>query len=193
MNLFKLLTSRPTHGYSSILPKRDMWAEVAESVGGEFKVVFTKNHDIEIHRITIPHKDWELEISHSESRPLKFKAAFDSSQDLEMIITWEDVIERFFKRFRKPEVQLGWAAFDRYYLIKTNRSDLVKKVITSDIQKSFLKHNIYSLSYTNDQKSRKSEFISVISRTAGDTETNIELIEVFKHIIDNLASARVIK
>lgn len=52
-NLRKTLTTRPTHGYTDILPKRSMWAEVAESVGGEFKLVFTKSHDIEIHRITI--------------------------------------------------------------------------------------------------------------------------------------------
>lgn len=110
-----------------------------------------------------------------------------------MIITWEDFIERFFKHFRKQEVELGWKEFDRHYLIKTDRSDLVKKTISSDIQKSFLKQNIYSLSYTSDQESRTSEFVSVVSRLAGDKETNIELIGLYKQIIDNLAEARVIK
>lgn len=190
---FRGIFKRPTLGYTEVLPSRNMWEEVAESMGGTFKVVFTRNHDIEIHRINIPHKKWNIEISISDSRPLKFRSSFKFSQELEMIITWEDFIERFFKHFRKQEVELGWKEFDRHYLIKTDRSDLVKKTISSDIQKSFLKQNIYSLSYTSDQESRTSEFVSVVSRLAGDKETNIELIGLYKQIIDNLAEARVIK
>ena len=120
-------------------------------------------------------------------------ASFDVSQDLEMIITWENFIERFFKKFRKKELELGWKKFDNHYLIKTDRTDLVRKIISSDIQKSFLKYNIYSLTYTTDLKTRKSEFVSVISRKAKDIDTNKELIGVYKQIIDNLALARVIK
>jgi len=162
--LFGILTSSPSQGFTEVLPDRNMWEEVAESVGGEFKVVFTKSHDIEIHRILVPHNNCNIEVSASDSRPLKVRSSFDSSQELEMIISREDFIERFFKKFRKPEVELGWKEFDKHYLIKTNRSALVKKVITSDIQKSFLKHNIYSLSYTTNQKTRKAEFVSVVSR-----------------------------
>ena len=67
--LFNLLTTRPTYGYTDVRPNRNMWAEIAEAMGGEFKVVYTKSHDIEIHRIQIPHEEWTIEINNSDSRP----------------------------------------------------------------------------------------------------------------------------
>jgi hypothetical protein len=192
-SILKQLITGPTQGYGTTRPDREMWKDVAKAVGGEFKLVFTKSRDIEIHRITVPHKKWELEISVSESRPMKVKAYFEFSQELEMIITWEDILDRFFKRFRKPEVQLGWKEFDRTYLIKTDRSDLVKEIISSDIQKSLLKYNIYSITYLSNIEKREAELISVISRFAGDRESNIELIDLFKLLIDKLDAARVIR
>ena len=183
----------PSLGYTNNLPKREMWKEIAEELKGEFKIKHNAGHELESHNISIPHKKWVIEISVSDSRPLKFQISFTASQDFDLVLSLEDIIERIFKVFRKPEIELGWKEFDKHYLIKSNRSDLVKKVITTEVQKSMLKHNVYSLLYRTDLKSRTAELISVIQRRAGKKEMMLELIEMFKLLIDNFEESRIIK
>ena len=44
-----------------------------------------------------------------------------------------------------------------------------------------------------DTKTRKANLISVIQRKAGEKEKVIELVEMYKLLIDNLSNASVIK
>jgi len=192
-SLLKKVVRGPSLGYTDNFPKRQMWEDIANEQNGEFKIKHTASHDIEMHNISIPHKKWNIEISVSDSRPLKFEISFVSSQDFQLTLSLEDFIERIFKIFSKPEIQLGWKDFDKRYLIKSNRSDLVKKTLTKEIQRALLKHNVYAISYHSDSKSQSSELISVIQRKSGSKEMLIELIKMFKLLIDNLESARVIK
>ena len=176
----------PSLGYTDNFPKREMWQEIAKELNGEFKIKYNSGHEIEIHNISIPYKNRTIKISVSDSRPLKFQISFSSSLDFKLIISPEDFIEKILKKFRKPEIELGWKEFDKHYLIKSNRSDLVKKIITKKIQKSLLKHNVYSISYHTDLKSNTSELISVIQRKAGNKEMIFELIGMYKLLIDNM-------
>ncbi len=170
-----------------------MWEEIAKELNGEFKIRSNSGHEIEIHNISIPHKKWEINISVSDSRPLKFKISFSSSQDFKLLLSLEDFIERIIKKFSKPEVELGWKEFDKHYLIKSNHPDLVKRTITKDIQKTLLKYNVYSISYLTNHKTRTAELISVIQRSAGTKEMILELIDMYKLLIDNLEKTRIIK
>ena len=183
----------PSLGYTDNFPKREMWKEIAKELNGEFKIKYNSGNVLEIHNISIPHKKWNINISVSDSRPLKFQILFSSSQDFKLIISWEDFIDRIIKKFSKPEIELGWKEFDKHYLIKSNRSDLVKSTITKEIQKALLRHNVYSISYQTDLKSRTAELISVIQRKAGNKEMIFELIEMYKLLIDNLEKSRIIK
>jgi hypothetical protein len=183
----------PSLGYTDNFSKREMWKEIAKELNGEFKIKHNSGHELEIHNISIPHKKWNINISVSDSRPLKFQISFSSSQDFELIISWEDFIERIIKKFSKPEIELGWKEFDKNYLIKSNRSDLVKKTITNEIQKTLLKHNVYSISYQTNSTKRTAELISVIQRQAGSKELILELIEMYKSLIDNFEKANIIK
>ncbi|MBI9037432.1 MAG: hypothetical protein JEY97_04795 [Bacteroidales bacterium] len=183
----------PSLGYTDNFPKREMWKEVAKELNGEFKIKHNSGNELEIHNISIPYKKWNIKISVSDTRPLKFNISFSSSQDFELTLSWEDFIERIIKKFSKPEIEIGCKEFDKHYLIKSNRSDLVKKSITREIQKGLLKYNVYSISYRTDLKSRNAELISVIQRKAGNKEMIFELIEMYKLLIDNLERLRVIK
>ncbi len=183
----------PSLGYTDNYPKRQMWEEIAKELNGEFKIRSNSGHEIEIHNISIPYKKWEIKISVSDSRPLKFKIFFSSSQDFELLLSWEDFIERIIKKFSKPEVELGWKEFDKHYLIKSNHPDLVKRTITKDIQKTLLKYNVYSISYMTNYKTKTAELISVIQRSAGTKEMILELIDMYKLLIDNLKKTRIIK
>jgi hypothetical protein len=183
----------PSLGYTDNFPKREMWEEIVKELNGEFKIIHNSGYQLEIHNISIPHKKWHINISVSDSRPLKFDIAFSSSEDFKLILSWEDFIDRVIKKFGKPEIELGWKEFDKHYLIKSNRSDLVKQILTREIQKILLKHDVYSISYQTDSVARTAELISVIQRNAGNKEMILELIETYKILIDNLEKARIIK
>jgi len=192
-NIIQEIINGPSPGYTDNFPKREMWKEIAKELNGEFKIKFNSGHELEIHNISIPHKKWTIRISVSDTRPLKFQISFSSSQDFELILSWEDFIERIFKKFSKSEIELGWKEFDKHYLIKSNRSDLVMSTITKDIQRNLLKHNVYSLSYQTDSSTRTAELTSVIQRRAGNKEMIYELVEMYKLLIDNLEKSRIIK
>ena len=192
-NINQTINKGPSLGYTDNFPKREMWKEIAQELNGEFKIKHNSGNELEIHSISIPHKKWNINISVSDARPLKFQISFSSSQDFKLIISWEDFIEKILKKFSKPEIELGWKEFDKHYLIKSNRSDLVKSTITKEIQKTLLRHNVYSISYQTDSAIRTAELISVIQRRAGNKEMIFELIEMYKLLIDNLEKSRIIK
>ena len=95
----KTTSKGPTLGYTDNFPKRQMWKEIAKEQNGEFKVKFDSGHAVEIHNISIPHKKWMIEISISDTRPLKFNISFSSLQAFNCMISWEDFIERILKIF----------------------------------------------------------------------------------------------
>jgi hypothetical protein len=192
-NIIQTSIKGPSLGYTDNFSKREMWKEIAKELNGEFKIKHNSGNELEIHNISIPFKKWNIKISVSDSRPLKFQMSFSSEQDFELILSWEDFIDRIIKKFSKPEIQIGWNEFDKHYLIKSNNSDFVKRTITRNIQELLLKHNVYSLSYQTDIKERKSELVSVIQRRAGNKEMILELIEMYKTLIDNLEKTRIIK
>lgn len=180
-------------GYTDNYPIRDMWREIAKELNGAFKIKHTSGHDLEIHHIIIPYNNWNINISISDSRPLKFIIDFSIVQDFEIIISWEDFIDRFLNKFRKAEIKVGWKEFDNRYLIKSNRPDLVKRSITKEIQKTMIAHNVYSISITPDSEKRTAELISVIQIGAGDKQMIMDLVDMFKSLIDNLKKSNAIK
>jgi len=192
-NTVKTIIKGPSYGYTDNFSKREMWKEIAKELNGEFKIKYNSGHELEIHNISIPYKKWSINISVSDSRPLKFQISFSASQDFELILSLEYFIDRLMKKFSKPEIELGWKEFDKHYLIKSNRSDLVKNTITNEIQKNLLKRNVYSISYQTNMKAGTSELLSVIQRKAGNKEMIFELICMYKLLIDNFEKSRIIK
>lgn len=189
-SIYKALTNAGSP-YIDIYPNRSLWLELEEEIGGEFKVIFTKSRDVEKHRFRLPYKKWIIEFYISESRPLKVKAEFPKSKDFKLIISLEDFIERIFKKFRKPKLQLGWDPFDNRYLIETDQPDHIKRVLNRETQKIILEHNIYSISYQLDS-SNKAELLCVIQRNPAEKEEILQFIKMFQQIIDGLENARII-
>jgi hypothetical protein len=183
----------PTLGYSDNFPNRNMWLELSKELNAEFKIKRNSGQELETHILRVPYKKWKLIFSVSDSRPWKCHAEFKISQEFNMTLSWEGIFERFLKRFRKPEIEIGWKEFDNYYLIESNRSDIVKRVLTNNIQKTLLKYSIYSISYQTRIEERTSSFVSVISRNVGDKDKVLELLEMYKEFVDKLFENRIIK
>lgn len=191
--LLQTLITGPSEGYMDVLPIREMWAEIADKLGGEFKIRRSKSQDYEIHQLKIPYKKWVIQSTVSSHRPLKFQIHFTQNLDFEMVISWEDFLERLWKRISKPEIQVGHKEFDQHYLIKSNRPDLARRVLKREIQEIMLKHNVYSISFQKDSDPNSAELLSVIQRQAGDQKMIYELIYMFQLWIDELEKARIIK
>lgn len=182
-----------TSGISDNTPHREMWEEIAKQFGGRFTIKQTLSHVIEIHNIKIPHNKWIIEIAVSDTRPLRFKASFSSIVDFELTISRVDFFDRLLRSFGRPDFKLGWRNFDQHYLIKSNHPDLVKKILTTDIQKAILQHNIHSIAFRSDLKNETSGIYSVIQRNAGTKDEMIEMILMFKLLIDNLEESKTIR
>ena len=180
-------------GYTDNFPKRALWKEIVEIYNGEFKVFYNSGQELERHKVTIPYKKWEIIISVSDTRPLKFSTVFSYNQEFEFFLSWEGIIEKIAKKFGKKEFEFGWKDFDNHYLIEGSNEEYVKQVITQKVQKIILKNNIYSISYQTDLNSRSSELLGVIQRQAGEKELIIEIIEMYKLMIDNLNKKNIIK
>ncbi len=180
----KLPFATQTKGYIDVSQKRELWQEIGNEFKGKFIIGHNSGNELEILKISIPYKNWEIILSESDTRPLKFEISFTSEIDYELIIGYEDAIEKLLKRLGRKEIELGNEKFDTKYLVRSHNFAMTKKIITQDIIDDFIKLDIYSFAYTTDLKKRTSHLISVISRTIDDKSTIEELIRLHIRIID---------
>ena len=192
-NILKQIFVTRTLGFLDISAKRELFSEISKLFSGDFTIKHTVSYDEEILNISIPYKNWRIEITESDFRPLKFQVSFDSLQDFELIISWKDIFDKILKKIGKPEIEVGRKDFDDHFVIKSNKSDLAKQLISEEIQNYLLKYNVYSISITTDHKSNKTNLISVISRTLDDKKSYEDLIILHQLFIDQLDREKIIK
>jgi len=192
-NILKQIFVTRTHGYLDVSLKRDLFNELSKSFNGEFARKHSSDNVLETLNISIPYKNRIIEISESDTRPLKFKISSDSLQAFELLISWKDIFDKILKKIRRPQIEVGMKDFDDHYLIKSNRSDLAKKLISEEIKNYLLKYNVYSISIATNQKSNKTNLISVISRTLDDKKSYEDMIMLHQLLIDNLDKQNIIK
>jgi hypothetical protein len=182
-----------TQGYIDVSLKRELWQRISNEFKGDFIVSHNSGNELEMLKISIPYKSWKINLSESDTRPLKFEVSFVSQFDYELVIGYEDSFEKILKRLGKKEVELGNKTFDDKYLIKSHNSEITKRIFKQDIVDDFLKLNIYSFAYTTDVKQRTSKLTSVISRTVDDKLTIEELIRLHMRIIDKLKELKLVE
>ncbi|MUP38645.1 hypothetical protein [Labilibaculum euxinus] len=192
-SILQTVIKGPSYGYTDNYSIREMWNEIANEYKGEFRISHNSGYELEIQTVKIPYKKWIFTITISDTRPLKISTAGFPLQEFELLISWEDFIERIIKKFGKPEIELGNPDFDKKYLIKSDRPELVVNIFTPEVQKIFLKNNIYSFSYQTKRECEKAEILSVISRKVEDKELVKEIIKAHQLIIDNLEALKVFK
>jgi hypothetical protein len=181
-----------TSGYLNVFPKRELWKQIGIEFNGNFKIRHNPGNELEILRLSIPYKNLEIKLSESDTRPLKFEIEFKCEIDFEIIIGFEDSVEKILKLLGKKEVELGYEEFDNKYLIKSNDPEMTKKLMTLEIMNSLLQSNVYSLAYTTNFKKKTGNLISVISRTIDDKQTIENLIRLHMKIIDKMEELKII-
>jgi hypothetical protein len=182
----------PTLGFTDNFPNREMWKSIATELGGKFEIKHDSGYALESHHISIPHKVWEMKITVSDSQPLKFQISFRSPVDFNLTVNWKDFFDGIIKIIGKPGIKTGWDEFDRRYSVKSNRTDLVRRAFTTEIQKTFHRYDVFSLSYQTKTKSGTSNLVTIIQRNVGEREMIIELIEMHKLLINNFEKIKII-
>jgi hypothetical protein len=181
-----------TSGYLDVSGKTELFMEISGMLGG----VFTKSHNpgnvISTLQIMVPFKKWEIILTESDTRPLRFQVGFEPLHDFELIIGMEDFFDKILKKLGKAEIEVGDEAFDNQYLIHSNDPVLTGKLLSDHVRNKILKHSLYNISYLTDYKRKRSELISVISRTIDDKETYLDLISLHQMLIDNLLELGII-
>jgi len=172
-----------TMGYIDIFPKREMWRQIGEEFGGKSVISLTSCNEIEIHRMNIPYKKWEIKISESDTRPLKFEVDFNCPIDFELVLGCEDFIEKILKRLGKKEFTIGNERFDNQYLIQGDNHELIKQILAPEI---------CDFSCKGVNKRKKSNLITVISRTIDEKSVICELVGMHQKFLDRLESVLII-
>lgn len=181
-----------TSGYLDVIAKEELFKEISSISGG----VLSKSHNpgnvLSTLRIAIPYKKWEIILTESDTRPLKFQVGFEPLHDYELIIGIEDAFDKILKKFGKAEIEVGDKVFDNQYLIHSSDPVLTGKLLNDNTRNKILKHSLYNISYLTDNKRKRSELTSVVSRTIEDKETYLDLISLHQMLIDSLAELKVI-
>jgi len=182
-----------TGGYLDVFSKREIWKQIGKGFKGQFNISHNSGNELEILRLSIPYEEYEIKLSESDTKPLKFEVQFNSLLEYELIIGLEDSLEKILKKFGKKEIEIGNEKFDKNYLIQSKDADKTINLFSEEIIEYLLKYNVYSLSYITEKKQRKSKLTSVISRTIDDKKTLEDLIILHEKIIDKLKKQMIIK
>lgn len=181
-----------TEGYLDVHSKLEIWKQLGQKFKGTFKITHTAGNVLEIHRLSIPYKHWELKFSESDTQPLKLEAIFKSRNNYQLTLSHEDFIEKILKKLGKKEIEINNKDFDDKYLIESNDEYISTKFLSKEITDLILKYNIYSLHYTTDIIKDCSKLQSVVSRTIEKLEEYIEIITLYIKIIDKLHTLNLI-
>ena len=182
-----------TSGYLDVNAKEELFKEISADTGGRFSKSHNPGNVLSTLKIAIPYKKWEIILTESDTRPLKFQVAFEPLHNYELIIGIEDVFDKILKKLGKAEIEVGDENFDNKYLIHSNDPVLTGKLLTAGARLKILKHNFYNISYLTDNKNNRSELTSVVSRTIDDKETYLDLVNLHQMLIDNLVELSIIK
>jgi hypothetical protein len=175
-----------TSGFLDISAKTALFKEISSILGGVFSKTHTTGNVLASFQLAIPYKKWEIVITESDTRPLKFQIGFETSVDFEFIIGIEDFFDKMLKKIDKTEIKVGDKSFDNQYLIHSSDPTLTCKLLTDITRHIIQKHHVHNIAYLTDIANKSSELISVINRTIEDKEGYLDLIDLHQSLIDSM-------
>ncbi len=181
-------------GYQDVFQKRALWREISEKYQGEFSIIRTKDNVLEILKLVILHKGIHIELTESDTRPLKLSFDVEFQKQFEFNIYQEDFTDKITKFFGKKELQLKDIEFNNRYFLSSNYDFLFKEFLDdSELINKIKKLNVYNMNCEYDKKTNKHHFLSVFSYNIKKKETLDEIIHLHFLIIQRLTSLKLIK
>ncbi|HAN18087.1 MAG: hypothetical protein A2X13_03940 [Bacteroidetes bacterium GWC2_33_15] len=191
-NFLKQTFVTQTQGYTDVFTKRDIWSQIGKELNGTFRIVHNSGNETEKLILNIPYKNYVINLSESDTRPLKFELDFDSILDYNLVLSWDDAFNKLLKRFGLNNIKIGNEKFDNRYLIKSKDTGKTINFFTSEIITCLLRHNVYSVSFQTDRKNRKAKLLSTVSRTITDKSVIVELIDLHRNMIEKFKDLHII-
>jgi hypothetical protein len=179
-------------GFTDIFPQREIFQQLSEKFNGRLEIHLTSSNILESHSLYIPFDNWEILLTQSDTKPLKFEINFDSLLDYNFVISLEDTIDKIFKFFGVKEIEIGNKEFDSRYLIESNDFLMTSKIFSKEIAETILKHNLYSISYLTDESHQTSKLLTVASMTIDSAEVIADLIYLHFNLIKKLKDDNII-
>ena len=192
-SLFKQIFITRTHGFIDISKKRYFWLDLANENKGTFRIKHTVSKDIESLILKIPYKQYIIEFTESDTRPLKINCKLKANSKFEFFVSYEDNIEKLLKLFGQQDIQVGDKTFDDKYLIQGGNSDLIKKLLMkSEIKRILLSNNVFSFNCNYDKKDETIKLSSLVSRTINSKQELFELCKLFYLTIDEMEELNIL-
>jgi len=180
--------------YKDVLSKRDLWEKLAGLYNGKFIIKQTVSKDVTSFKLEIPYKNYNLVLTESDTKPLKFATELKLNRKFEFRISLEDSFDRIMKLFGKQDIQIEDKEFDKKYFIQSKDPGLILKLLTSgQIKQIILKHNIYLLNLEYSRKNETHQLLTYKDRNTNDQETLMELIQFEFSIIDFFENKKIIR
>lgn len=186
-SLFRRMFITRTHGFIDISKKRDFWKELADELNGIFIIRHTISKDLERLTLQIPHKEYVIVFSESDTHPLKINATLSAKCEVEFLISYEDSVEKLAKFFGAQDIEVGDASFDDKYLIREKNTNFVTQILSEEgIKAIILKNNVFSFGCNYQKKDSTLQLSALVSRTTNSKEELSELLKLFCMTIDRI-------
>ncbi len=175
------------NGYGDVFPKRNFWRNISEKYKGKFSIKHTSSYVHETLKLILPIYHISLEITESDTKPLKFYFETKFNKQFEFNIYKEDGIDKFLKLLGKKEIDVNNEEFNKKHFLQSNNINLFKKLFNDPELTAFIKkYNIYSFVCKYNNKTKMHEFKSVINFGINDEDSLEEIIQIHFSIISKL-------
>ena len=179
--------------YKDVISKKDLWEEISVMYKGKFTIRQTVSKDTNSFLLVIPYQNQSIVLTESETKPLKFETELQMTTKFEFSISRKDAIERILELFGKQDIKVGDEAFDKKYIVGSNKPEWVSRMLRYErMATKLLKHNIYLLSLQYEPKKDIQRLLMVKDRTTNEKSVMSELIDLQFSIIDFLYAEKLI-
>jgi len=174
-----------TEGYLDVSSKRKIWEELASAYSTKLIATYTKDRHLNLFKIIIKNKDYELIIAESDTRPLKIEVSITApNDDLSFSLSSRTTGDGFLDFLGRKTFKTGNSEFDNQYVIKTNDKSLAKAIFSNNnFLYEFIKIPVFSIDCAFNSKSKKIQILSVINRTTTSYKDYKSLIDIHLKLI----------
>ncbi len=173
--------------YKDISDKEYIWREIAKQLNGHFKIKQTVSKDLTSFMLNIPHRNQTIQITETDTKPLKSEVILNLKNQFEFNISLEGGMEKILKLLGSQDIEIGNNEFDNKYMIKTSSPSKAVEILT-ELKDLILELNIYVINL-EQEKSEKHKLIITKDRTTTSLKEMIAFIELNTKLIDSIFKA----
>jgi hypothetical protein len=195
-NAFQKYIINNPRGIFDVIKKKDFWKKLADERNAEFKIITTVSRDLNKIQIKYPYKNNQIIITETDTKPLFIETNLILRHEKEVYfqITENEFVERLLSKFSNKTIKLNNVEFDKKYLIKSNRKELVEKLLeNSQTTESLLILDIFYIEGSSNIDKNIFNLKFNVNRNVNSYEYLKSLLLVFCVFIDRLEEIKIIK